>query len=89
MDLVSKLSQLFTLVFGLGAIMACQAPDHTCTERCYVDGVGFALGITVNVILGKYFDKSCIYIEFHIVNKSTLNFQCYVCVCFIANILGH
>jgi hypothetical protein len=57
MDLVSKLSQLFTLVFGLGAIMACQAPDKTCTERCFVDGVGFALGITVNVILGKYSEK--------------------------------
>jgi hypothetical protein len=78
MDIVSKLSQLFTLVFGLGAIMACQAPDHTCSERCYVDGDGYGLGITVNVILGKYSEKV----------PSTLNFQCYVYVCCIANILG-
>ena len=74
-DLVSKLSQLVTLVFGLGAILSCQAPDHTCTERCYVDGEGYGLGITVNVILGKYSEKGLFALNLHSNYTRVLNLQ--------------
>ena len=75
MDIVSKLSQLVTLVFGLGAIMSCQAPDHTCTERCYVDGDGYGLGITVNVILGTSSAKVSLTLNLHSKCTRTLNVQ--------------
>jgi len=54
-DRSSKLCQVFALAMSLGAVLACGTYDAACTEVCFVNGDGFIIGITTNVVSGIVF----------------------------------